>query len=924
MAATAVLRRKSGKAHPSPLVEGTDDAILDSIITSAVTTGDLYNDANTTTVNVGGSALTTLNLGTGSAVTAVSLGTGTGAGDTIAIGGAGSITTVAGDLVVNGTTTSVDSETVNIADNHLYLNKDYTTAVAQSGGIVVNYLPTATVDNSGTGGFATTTTVITDASATFAVGDFIQVSGAANPANDGLYEVLTHIGTTATIDASPTHSFSQTAFTVDTGDTTAVITKVTVSALQAGTDGVWETGAGATVSSLTFSDLATAAGVTLDTAYGAGNTITMTDADGDFDVSVTSGTPAISLDAAGASNFTVASAGLTLSTTTSGTLLLSGAALVDIDAAANMDIDVTGSFDMLSTGTFSIDGTGASNVATASGDLTVSSGTGSVVVDGGEAAADAVQLIASNAAGGITVAAGTGGYSIGSADTAIQTINAWTGGTGAKTATLGSTASSSSMTLQAGTGATTFTAGGIFDVNATGAVTVDTSAGVAIEAATASTFNVTTGALTLSTTTSGDLTISTTTAGDILLSGAAEIDLTAAGLIDVNAGANLDIDVTGTYDMLASSTFSIDGTGASNVTTASGDLTVSSGTGSVIVTAGEAVADAVQITASNAGGGVDINAGATTGTVTIDGGGACTITTAGINLAAGSSEIDLTTTGAVDINSAAGTWDSSAGIAFEAATASTFNVTTGALTLSTTTSGNLTLSTMTAGDILLSGAAEIDLTATTVVDINAADVTMDTSAAISLDAATASNFTVSGATADLTLGARSTTITLNESGETSLDAAFDATSIIGALNELKTAGVAEASQVVITDIATTGLTVGAPVYVSGTDTASHTDASALSTSLFIGIVKTVGAAGTGEIVTDGVTAMSFAAGLTVSAGDQIYLSETVARVTNVAPAASGSVAASIGICHDTTGLTATTVDGETADCTISRLGFTEN
>jgi hypothetical protein len=68
--------------------------------------------------------------------------------------------------------------------------------------------------------------------------------------------------------------------------------------------------------------------------------------------------------------------------------------------------------------------------------------------------------------------------------------------------------------------------------------------------------------------------------------------------------------------------------------------------------------------------------------------------------------------------------------------------------------------------------------------------TVDTLGAgnISLDSAAASNFTVSGATADLTLGARGATVTLNESGETTLDTT--ATSIVGAINELVTAGAA--------------------------------------------------------------------------------------------------------------------------------------
>jgi hypothetical protein len=63
-------------------------------------------------------------------------------------------------------------------------------------------------------------------------------------------------------------------------------------------------------------------------------------------------------------------------------------------------------------------------------------------------------------------------------------------------------------------------------------------------------------------------------------------------------------------------------------------------------------------------------------------------------------------------------------------------------------------------------------------------LTIDSSTTVSIDAATSSNFTVSGATSDLTLGARGATITLNQSGDTSLSG-FTATSLVGCLNELK-------------------------------------------------------------------------------------------------------------------------------------------
>ena len=181
---------------------------------------------------------------------------------TVNIGRSGQTTTVKGDLVVDGTTTTVHSEEVNLAANHMNLNAGYTTVAAQNGGIDVAYLPTATTDTSDTGGFATTTTVKTVGAATFAAKDFVQISGSANPENDGIFEVLTHAANTLTIDSTPVFSFCNTAFVVDTTDTTAVITKVNYALLQCKTDGVWQTGKGADSDAMTAS-LADVASATL-------------------------------------------------------------------------------------------------------------------------------------------------------------------------------------------------------------------------------------------------------------------------------------------------------------------------------------------------------------------------------------------------------------------------------------------------------------------------------------------------------------------------------------------------------------------------------------------------------------------------------------------------------------------------------------
>lgn len=80
----------------------------------------------------------------------------------------------------------------------------------------------------------------------------------------------------------------------------------------------------------------------------------------------------VSIDGTGATNVSATGAQLQLSTVTSGELDITSAGLLDINAAANMDVDVTGTYDLLATGTGSLDFTGASNLSATSGNLTLS------------------------------------------------------------------------------------------------------------------------------------------------------------------------------------------------------------------------------------------------------------------------------------------------------------------------------------------------------------------------------------------------------------------------------------------------------------------------------------------------------------------------------------------------------------------------
>jgi len=202
----------------------------------------------------------------------------------------GSDLVVSGNLTVDGTMTVVESTVVNVADSHLFMASNYTTAVAREGGIAVNYLPTAVTDTVAATGFVagsagvSNPTVNTTGAATFAAGDVIVITDSNSAENTGLFEVLSHAANLLTIrgigTAGTTFNFFQNQFVTDTvvaGD----ITQVNVSVLQAGTDGVFEVGEGDNTGSITFADLATTAGMTLTSAYLAGSTLTTTGGGGD-------------------------------------------------------------------------------------------------------------------------------------------------------------------------------------------------------------------------------------------------------------------------------------------------------------------------------------------------------------------------------------------------------------------------------------------------------------------------------------------------------------------------------------------------------------------------------------------------------------------------------------------------------------------
>lgn len=288
----------------------------------------------------------------------------------------------------------------------------------------------------------------------------------------------------------------------------------------------------------------------------------------------------------------------------------------------------------------SLDGATASNftVTGAGQDLTLSSSGGSLVISASEALATAIAITATDAAGGITIQAGTGGILVGNeADTS--------------TISIGDVAPTSSRTITVG-GGTIVTAAvtDTIDIGPDGATTNANS----IKTVNINTGGVTTGEV-LTNIASGVVTSGTHTtaiasgnrvAGTMALNVMTGTGTKTANLGNADALTTLNIDAitlindsvnaatsintgtsTGTVSIGNSAAgaitidtaagISIDGATASNFTlTGAVDLTLSSTAGSVIASAGEAVIDAVQLTASNAAGGVRVTSGtlaATTG-----------------------------------------------------------------------------------------------------------------------------------------------------------------------------------------------------------------------------------------------------------------------------------------------------------------------
>ena len=661
---------------------------------------------------------------------------------------------VGGDLTVNGDIVSKGQQNVIVQDPILDLGLGNTTTSATAGGFTVTMnrasgftAEMVTTFVAGVGGTSAPTFTVSGGSSALVAGDLVAISGADDAGNDGLYivqgvaaGVVTIKGTGGTAPSGSV-PFAQTQFKAASSQNASVYKVDIAAAVFADGTASFKDPAGGTWAKGTFvtayaanavetdftgnGDYDTAAQTSLQEAYEVGNTITTSAAEGDVTI-------------AGDQKLIVSA---------SGGLQVSGGVL-DVDTS--VDVDLTGAFavDGGQAVAFGASTAVASFAATATGDIALTAGgkldmaaTGAVEIDAGSASY--IKATAAN----LTVEASGAGI----------------------------------LDLKSGTEVQVSTV--LFDVNASGAVEIASVGSSFVQ------------------TTSGDLLIQT------LISG--ELDLTSAGLMNVNAGADLDLDVTGKMELDASGMFSIDAGAASNLTaqgnlsvqaqgagndlileaadvidmngasldadlsgafnvtggaesklnTSAGDLILDAEAGSLILDGGEAAADAVRIVASNAAGGMDIDAG--TGGIAMDSTGAVSIgavaasdftvstgdlsliaTAASVVISGGEAAADAVkldaAAGGLDLNAALGiTLDAGGAISLDStATASNFS-----LTANSADPATLTIAAANAG----AGAANLDI------DVKSA-VTID-SASISLDATNASNLTVTGSGESLTLAA---------------------------------------------------------------------------------------------------------------------------------------------------------------------------
>ena len=332
-----------------------------------------------------------------------------------------------------------------------------------------------------------------------------------------------------------------------------------------------------------------------------------------------------------------------------------GATAIDIDSTGGVNIDAAKDIDLSATervvltgqkssaDAVTIEATGANGGITLdakAGNITTTVVGGKSITTSNHSSATAIQFDATGANGGVAFESKLGGLNLNSA-----------AGTIALTSTLGQVAITSTKAVAeavkiaaTGAGAATqveITSVGTNDTSSIGASPIllaATGGGIALDAAKD---------INLDAVTNITLKSAANTANAVYVHADGGTNETIKVHADQGIGAG-SIELTsdaGGIDVNAGTTVAIDAVGAANLTSSGADVTVAATAKSVVITAGEADAGAVQITASNAAGGVDINAG--TGGITVD-------TTGSLSLDAATNSNFTTSSGNISVDGKTG------------------------------------------------------------------------------------------------------------------------------------------------------------------------------------------------------------------------------------------------------------------------------
>lgn len=533
--------------------------------------------------------------------------------------------------------------------------KTYVDSVAIAGS------PVATETTAGIGELATDAEAVAGTPSTGALALFVTPSNltpvfAAPPALGGTTAAAATF-TDLTADGTGAVSLGSNAaadFTVASGDLTLEATtgSVIVNGEEAVDDAIQLTSAaGGLAASVALSAVIASSETNADSVQvtsAGGMDITATGAAGkDIDIVCTSGSININAGENIATSMVLTNKGLDINTT----------------GAAGQDIDITntgGSINIIATennsGAIIVQANGGaservtllSSQGTGADSINLESTAGGITLDGALATADAINIVASDAAGGIDIDAGTGGIAVDSSGAIVltDTKNAANaiylhanGGTsetikihsdqGTGVASIEIASDVGGLTLSSGLASAdainivaSDAAGGIdIDCGSAGFI-VDAAAGaISLDSALASNFTVTGAA---------DLTLQST-AGSVIVSASEDVAdalqlLSTAGGIDIlatgEAGQDIDIvntggsvNITATEDVANAIYIRANGGTSETVKihadqgTGVASIEVASDVGGVTISSGLASADAINIVASNAAGGIDIDCG---------------------------------------------------------------------------------------------------------------------------------------------------------------------------------------------------------------------------------------------------------------------------------------------------------------------------